>query len=294
MTIASAIQEAAQRLKTCGIESSPELDARLILSHVLDKDPFHLLLNIHEDIPPEKKEDFSRLIKIRETGMPCAYILGKKEFWSLEFTVNRFTLIPRPETELLVEEGIRITRENAWRKPKILDLGTGSGAIAISLAREIQEAMFVATDISLDALLVAKENAQKHNVISRFHFLQTDWVTTFKTLKENDAFHMVVANPPYIGEEERKTLDMTSLKYEPLTALFSGKDGLDAIRNLLLQVPKILRPSGWFLCEIGYMQGEKAVALAKETGNYKHIEILKGLCAHDRVLKAQKNMVFST
>ncbi len=290
MTVKEAIQHGLKILK---FSENPLLEAEILLGHVLSKERFWLHLNKDLELEQPAVQRFLDALERRADGEPVAYITGKKEFWSLPLKVTRATLIPRPETELLVETAAEIIRKEKIRFPLIADMGTGSGAIAVALATEIDDALIVAVDISFEALCVAKENARSSRVDSRILLVQADWFSAFKTCVSGTGgkkgkpatpcFDLIVSNPPYIAFREKKSLSREITEFEPPYALFSDDEGLSDIETLLSRVNAYLRPGGWFLCEIGSEQGQSVRLMAKEMKMFRHIEIRKDLSGNDRV-----------
>ena len=300
MTTARALFAATKQLSRANIEN-PQLEAEILLAHLLGKKRIWLYLHPEFLFEDSINKKYVALIARRAMHEPTAYILGQQEFWSLPFRVTRDTLIPRPETELIVEIALAIVRQERWHRPFILDLGTGCGILAITLAREIPEAALVATDRSSPALIVAHQNAKRHGVRSRVSLLQADWTKPFRSCETgifphekgmavaNRGFHMVVCNPPYVADKDKGLLAKEILKYEPEESLFSGKDGLEDIEKLIKAVPKLLRKESWFICEIGWNQGKQVMQMTRDTGMYKNAEIRKDLAGKDRVLSAKRN-----
>jgi release factor glutamine methyltransferase len=259
---------------------------------------FHLHPEFLLEDPVNKQ--YMALVKRRAMHEPTAYILEQREFWSLPFRVTRETLIPRPETELIVEIALALVKQERWHRPFILDLGTGCGILAITLACEITEAALVATDKSFHALIVAHQNAKRHGVKSRVSLVQADWISAFKSCENgifppekgiagaNQGFHLVVSNPPYVANKDKRLLAKEIFKYEPEGSLLSGKDGLEDIEKLIKAVPQVLRKEAWFICEIGWNQGKQAIQMTRDTGMYKCVEIRKDLSGKDRVLMAKR------
>lgn len=206
------------------------------------------------------------------------YILGAWEFYGREFLLTRDTLIPRPETEGLVERSIATLKAAGRERGRILDVGTGSGAIAVTLAAELPSLKAVATDVSAGALRVAHENARRHRVADRVAFVASDG---FCALKCAGAFDLVVSNPPYVAEIERETLPREVLGFEPEPALFSGADGLDMLRRLVSEGGRHLRPGGELWCEIGERQGKAVSRLP--SGTLRFLAVLKDLAGRDRI-----------
>ena len=300
MTIAQTLFAATKQLSHANIEN-PQIEAEILLAHLLGKERiwFHLHPEVLLEDPVNKQ--YMALVARRAMHEPTAYILEQREFWSLPFRVTRDTLIPRPETELIVEIALALVKQERWHRPFILDLGTGSGILAITLAYEIPEAALVATDRSFPALIVAQQNAERHGVKSRVSLVQADWINPFRScetgisLREkgiavaNQGFHLVVSNPPYVANKDKRLLAKEIFKYEPEGSLFSGKDGLEDIEKLIKAVPQVLRKEAWFICEIGWNQGKQAIQMTRDTGMYKCAEIRKDLSGKDRVLMAKRN-----
>jgi release factor glutamine methyltransferase len=214
----------------------------------------------------------------RIAGEPVQYILGAWDFYGREFLLTRDTLIPRPETEGLVERVIARWKSAGRRSGRILDVGTGSGAIAVTLAAELPGASVVATDISTGALKAARENARRLGVADRVSFAASDG---YCALKRAGAFVLVVSNPPYVAESERESLPRSVVCFEPERALFSGADGLDVLRRLVGEGDRHLLPGGELWCEIGERQGEAVSRLP--SGDLRFIAVLKDLAGRDRV-----------
>ena len=223
-----------------------------------------------------------------------AYILGRREFWSLDLQVNRTVLVPRPETEILVSEVLRrlpppSPSESAGRgrRTRVIDLGTGSGNIALSLASERADLFIVATDLSVGALRTAKENAARLGMAGRVEFAGVDWL---EGIRPDSSFDAVVSNPPYIreGGEEEDALDRRTLAFEPRAALIAGADGLDAFRVIVRGAEDLLRPGGWLLLEIGADQAPAVRGLLEARGVYGRIDVIADLAGRDRVVAARR------
>ncbi|MCX6740761.1 MAG: peptide chain release factor N(5)-glutamine methyltransferase [Candidatus Parcubacteria bacterium] len=276
MTIAQTISKYSKLLKS----SSPLLDTELLLAFTLNKPKEYLYTYPEKKLTTSQLLKFKKLYRRRLKGEPIAYILGHKEFFGLDFKVNKDILIPRPETEQLVEETLRFTKSN--KILSVVEVGVGSGAVIISLAKKLPRAEFIATDISTKALSVAKYNAKKHKV--KIHFLLGNLlkplteITDFQFLISN---FILVANLPYL---ETKQLNNPQLNYEPKTALIGGPDGLKYYREFFHQIQKYkLQPQAIFL-EIGYNQGAKITKLAKLALPRYKITAKKDLCGFDRII----------
>ncbi|MDL1970485.1 MAG: peptide chain release factor N(5)-glutamine methyltransferase [Candidatus Desulfofervidaceae bacterium] len=261
---------------------APRLTAELLLARVLKTNRLHLYLNYDQPLTPPELAAFKGLIKRRLAHEPLAYILGEHPFWSLSFKVTPATLIPRPETELVVETGLNIIRDKNISAPYILDWGTGSGIIAICLAKEIPLAKIFATDISLNALKVAWENIRRHQV--EVHLLQSPDLTIFKP----GSFDLILSNPPYIKTAVISTLAPEVKDYEPRSALDGGEDGLKYIRYLLKHTPTYLKTEGWLVMEIGYDQKEAVEEIVSSLSCWLPPAFFKDHAGHNRVVAVKK------
>jgi release factor glutamine methyltransferase len=299
MTIAQALTAATKQLSQAHIER-PQLEAEILLAHLLGKKRIWFHLHPEFFLEDYVNEQYMALVARRTMHEPTAYILGQREFWSLPFGVTRDTLIPRPETELIVEIALALVKQEKWHRPFILDLGTGCGILAITLAHEIPEATLVATDRSFPALIVAHQNAKRHGVESRVNLVQADWINPFRSCETgtfppekgvagtSHGFHLVVSNPPYVANKDKRLLAKEIFNYEPKGSLFSGKDGLEDVEKLINAVPQVLHKEAWFICEIGWDHGKQAIQMTRDTGMYKCIEIKKDPSGKDRVLMAKR------
>jgi len=243
-----------QQLKTTAIDS---LDAELLLSSVLNKDRSYFRTWPEKQLSPEQVEQYQALLAQRAQGVPIAYILGEQEFWSIPLKVNNSVLIPRGDTERLVELSLVACKN--LKQPKILELGTGSGAIAIALSQELikQEAKITAIDFSIDALAIAESNAQQWQKVP-IKFIQSNWYQAL----DDQRYDVIVTNPPYIEANNPHLLD--DIRYEPQQALVSGKDGLDDIRIIIAQSALHLNEQGVLLIEHGFDQALAVQALFKK------------------------------
>ena len=256
------------------LSDSPRLDAELLLCHVLARPRSYLYTWPEHELGPEQQQQLAALLARRLQGEPIAHILAQREFWSLPLKVTPATLIPRPETELLVEAALaRIPADAQWA---IADLGTGSGAIALALASERPLCRITAVDQSQEALAVAIENAQRLG-LENLQFVHSDW---FEAL-QGQQFALIVSNPPYIRANDPH-LSQGDVRFEPPQALASGADGLDAIRHLIAHAPQHLQPPACLLLEHGYDQGAQVVALLKAAG-FAECEDLIDLQGHGRI-----------
>jgi release factor glutamine methyltransferase len=254
-TIGEWQRRAARRLEAAGIEPAETLlEAEVLLRHVLGLNRAQLLARRADRLPAQAAAQLTPLLDRRLAREPLAYITGRREFFGLEFTVDRRVLIPRPETEGLVERVIGL----AHGAPAIVDVGTGSGCIAVGLAVHLPSARLTAVDVSAEALALARLNAARHGVAERISFVQGDLLSAL-----GDRFDIIVSNPPYILSAEIATLQPEITRYEPHTALDGGGDGLDVIRCLLRQARVRLKPGGALVLEIGAGQGQAVAALAR-------------------------------
>jgi release factor glutamine methyltransferase len=248
MNALDIINFGAKELKQKRIASS-RLDSELLLSKILNKKREEILINLNQEICQKYFSEYKKLIIRRSLNEPVAYILEEKEFWSKNFFVNTDTLIPRPETELMIEQLIKIYK---GKKISILDVGTGSGCISISLLSELKNSKAIGIDISKKALKIAKKNLEKHGLQDKIKFLNKSLDSKFY-----QKFDLVVSNPPYIKSHEIKNLSQDIKKYEPLIALDGGNDGLDLIKKVIYKTKYILKDNGMLALEIGNEQFEK-------------------------------------
>jgi release factor glutamine methyltransferase len=243
------IAEARQALVGAGLEAADAaLDAEVLARDVLGWDRATLLARGRETLPPGFEERFSKLLDRRMAREPVALILGRREFWGLDFEVTPEVLIPRPETELIVEEALDDVR-GGHPCSLIVDVGTGSGCLAVALACELRNARVLATDVSAAAIAVARRNAVKHGVAPRVSFVQTSFLTGLRATAD-----LIVANPPYVPEPSRGTLQPEVGRYEPARALFSGADGMSAIRAIFADASRVLADAGLLVVEFGFGQ----------------------------------------
>ncbi len=271
-TIDQIIRQATQQLATA--TPSPRLDAEVLLMHVTGLARTALITRAQELVSPENEERLGVLLARRALGEPVAYLTGKREFWSMELTVTPDVLIPRPETELLVEQALaRIPEDSEWA---IADLGTGTGAIALAIAKERPRCHVVATDISAAALAVAHGNAQRLD-IDNVEFRHGGWSSPLA----GSTFDVIVSNPPYVREHDPH-LAQGDVRFEPHAALVAGIDGLDAIRSIATDAASHLRPGGWLLFEHGFDQAP-AVCTLLETLGFDRVTSFRDAAGHERV-----------
>jgi release factor glutamine methyltransferase len=283
------LQEAIQNLRGAGVPTA-RLDAEILLARAAGRKREDLIAHPEVRLSPEVRYRYQVFVERRERGEPVSYILGRKEFWSLELKVDPAVLIPRPETEILVSETLRRlpTETPGDRKDQmrlVLDLGTGSGNVALALAKERADLWVVATDISQAALHVAQENVESVGLPNRVALVSANWLEAFGTGR---FFEAVVSNPPYIRERDWDTLDVQTLSYEPRTALTAGEDGLDAYRVIVRNAPGVLWPGGWLMLEIGMDQAEEVRGLMEDSNAYEDVEVIQDLAGRDRVVAARR------
>lgn len=276
LSIGAALQAGIQKLDSKS--ASARLDAEILLAHVLGRDRSFLRAWPETRLDPLAIDRYRELIESRQLGVPIAYLIGHREFWSGIFRVSPAVLIPRPETELLVEmalEGIPSGRPAA-----ILELGTGSGVIAVSLAMERPAASILATDISPEALRIARENAGRHRV-QNIQFLESDWFESIPTTR----FDLVISNPPYVAEDDPH-LSRGDLVFEPKIALKSGRFGMDALELIAANAGKRLNPGGRLLVEHGCQQATRLTRILERFG-YRHITTRTDLQGHPRATRSR-------
>ncbi len=266
-------------------QDSDRLDTQVLLEHVLEIDRAILYAHPEREVTPEQEQQFLALIKRRMQGEPIAYLIGHEEFYGLDFLVDKRVLIPRPETEMLVETALRLVRErlDARQTPLVADIGTGSGAIPITLAvQEPRLPYLYAVDISTDALAVAMQNCQHHHVEQRVHLLHGDLLTPLP-----ETVDMLIANLPYVGTDEVSVMTRDVLNYEPHQALFSGPNGLDLVQRFFEQVRALekLKVHGVMLLEIGYRQRELLTKLLANIFPDATVTFQKDYAGWDRMLQ---------
>ncbi len=250
MTIHDLVQGARARFVNAGISASlATLDAEVLARQVLGWDRARFLIDRNEKASSVFLLQYEPLVARRERREPVSYILGSREFWGLPFEVGPDVLIPRPETEFIVEETLELTGRDSH--PVIVDVGTGSGCIAVSLAREIPGARIIATDVSKYALAVARRNAIRHEVADRITFVETSFLDGIE-----DTVDVIVSNPPYVPAVAQPALTPEVRDYEPAVAVFGGADGLDGLRSVVQGAAKRLRPGGWLVMEFGCGQDD--------------------------------------
>ncbi|GMR08373.1 MAG: peptide chain release factor N(5)-glutamine methyltransferase [Gammaproteobacteria bacterium] len=276
MDIRTALKQAAARL--ADVSDSPSLDADILMCFVLARPRGYLVAWGDQPLSSEQDEQFESYIERRGAGEPVAHITGQREFWSLNIEVNRHTLIPRPDTELLVETALELIPKK--QTMMIVDLGTGSGAVGLAIAWERHQSHVTAVDNSFRALEMAKKNARSLHIMN-IDYHEGDWCEPLG----DERFQIIVSNPPYVPENDPH-LQTTEIQYEPRRALAAGEDGLDAIRAILQQAPGHLYSGGWLLLEHGYDQGD-AVNIMMTGAGFQQVSTRTDLAGHPRVCLGQ-------
>ncbi len=277
--ISNALKYACLQLENTS--DSPSLDAELLLAHCLDKNRTYLHIWPDAPISAAQYAHFTRLIEKRLEDYPVAYLVGTKAFWTLDLMVTPDVLIPRPETELLVETALN--KISAIKSPSILDLGTGSGAIALAIASERPDANITAVDYSQAALTVAEKNACENALSSQLTFIQSDW---FENIPKDKPFDLIVSNPPYIDPKDPHLLG--SIRHEPLQALVASNHGMDDIRLIIEKSADFLKNQSWILIEHGYDQAQATRDFFAQCG-FSKTETLLDLNQHARLTMAKNN-----
>jgi release factor glutamine methyltransferase len=294
MQLRESLTSAIARLTAQDVPS-PRMNAELLIMFTLGCDRVHLYAHPERELTPEETNRYDEAIARRATGVPAQYITGHQEFWGLDLIVSPAVLIPRPETEHVVETVLELilgsdskqSQQQRARAPalhvRIVDVGTGSGAIALALAKEFPNADIHATDISADALEVARANAARHELSSRINFRQTDLLAGLP----QGEFDFVVSNPPYVGESEEDKVQLEVRKFEPRTAVFAGATGLEVIERLIPQAREALSPGGWLVFEISGTIADRVQSLLSNWSDVKITNDLQGIA---RVARARKRI----
>jgi len=277
VAIGVAWRQVRDRFRASGIDT-PELDARLLAQKAFGLDAMALVRREREIVPDDQLKALDQFAQRRLVGEPVSRIAGEKEFWGLSFALNDSTLVPRPETERLVEEAIAFLETR--RSATVLDLGTGSGAIIVSILDAVPKAKGFATDIAEDALAAAKQNAERHGVAGRLQLRQGAW---WQAVPHTELFDLIVSNPPYIATPAISELPAEVRVFDPKAALDGGWDGLEAYRAIAAQAARRLNPGGLVLLEIGYNQGETVSRMFSRAG-FGRVEVQKDLGGLDRVV----------
>ncbi len=287
VTIAEAISSAATRLERAGI-TNPRLDAELLLCHAAGRDRSWLIMHFQDELGSGVRSGYEVLLGRRGSREPLQYIIGRQEFRGLDFKVTPDVLIPRPETELVVEAALGIIKTRGLRAPVIVDLCTGSGCIAVSLAKETDNARVFATDTSSGALSIARENARNHAVSDRIRLLEGDLFGPLEELDILAKIDIITANPPYVRALELQGLQPEVRDFEPMNALVAGPEGTEIHKRIIEASPEFLRRGGALIMEMGLGQAESLVSMVNDTRRYGEPEILKDLAGIERVIAARK------
>ena len=274
MKLKDVLADTAIKLSGSGIEGAAR-DARILTANALGTPISELSVKINEQVPEKIIADLEKLILRRINKEPISKILGKRDFWGRSFSINKKVLDPRADTETLIDFVIE--------KPvkSVLELGTGSGAIAVTLACEWKHVHLTAVDISEDAISMAKINAEKFNVQNKIHFLKSDW---FETVR--GSFDLIISNPPYIGLVEQDEIAAEVIKYDPQIALFAGRDGLEAYKRIIPNLAKFLNPDGLVVLETGASQSNQVKNMMNAVG-FIDAKIVKDLSGKDRLVAAK-------
>jgi release factor glutamine methyltransferase len=277
-TLATLRKKIEARLGKKGIEEAP-LDARLLISHIIPVTEIDFAINADQTVSNEQQNLIDILVQKREKRIPMSQIFGEKEFWSLSFKVTRDTLTPRPDSETLIEVALN-EFEDKNATLSILDLGTGSGCLLLTLLSELKNATGLGMDVSASAIKVANENATNLSLNNRATFLKSDW---FEKLSKTKKFDLIIANPPYIGLNEKPELTPEVCEHEPYSALFAGEEGLDDYRIIAADISSYMSEKSIIILEIGYRQSSAVKDIFEQKG-FKNIDVFQDLGGRDRCL----------
>lgn len=287
-TVRSALRDGMAQLAAANTPSHA-LAVELLLMHATGRDRAWIYAHPETELNEQQAKVFFELIACRVSGVPTQYLTGEQEFWGMEFEVTPAVLIPRPETEHVIEVALQrldersgAKRDESWR---IADVGTGSGCIAVALAKEMPNAKILATDISAEALKIAMRNAEKHDIARRVRFVQCDLLESAEC--ESQAFDLVVSNPPYVARAKENELAREVREHEPHTAIFGGATGTEIYGRLIAQASERLRPRGLLVMEIGYGASEGVRAML-DVDSWTDIRVTKDLAGIARVVSAER------
>ena len=291
-SLRAALREAIEQLTAAQVPSA-SLAAELLLLHVLDRDRTFLYAHPQAELSLDQERAYRHLLGRRAEGTPTQYLTGRQEFWGMTFQVEPGVFIPRPETEHVVEAALAIVRERLMKPAaRIVDIGTGTGCIALALASELPQAEVFATDISEEALVLARANADSLGLSDRVQFLKSDLLEAFlgnpgaRSTMHDARFDLIVSNPPYVSPDEASSLPREVLEHEPAAALFSPEEGLAVTRRLIEQASRLLGPSGYLVLELGYQMSGRVKSLLGE--GWTNVEITPDLRGIPRVLAARR------
>jgi release factor glutamine methyltransferase len=278
VTLKQSLNSAIERLTAAHVPS-PRLNAEVLLMFTLKCDRAYLFAHSDRELTADEQSRYDEALSQRATGIPAQYITGHQEFWGLDFVVSPAVLIPRPETEHVIETVLPLMQP--LEHPRIIDIGTGSGCIAIILAKELPQSEVHAIDISPAALEVARANAARHQLENRIQFRQGDLLEAFA----RDTFDLVVSNPPYVGDSEEDQVQLEVRKFEPRNAVFAGHTGLEVISRLIPQARRTLKPDGCLVMEISGIIAGGVAELLREWKDVRFVNDLQGI---SRVVSARK------
>lgn len=281
-TILKVLTWTADHFRNRNVES-PRASAEILLAHALGLRRIDLYLRYDQPLEPEELDRFRPLIRRRTAGEPVAYVVGEREFWSMPVGVDPSVLIPRPETEILVEAALAEIPPSAEGVRRVLEAGTGSGAPILAVAAERPGHAYFASDRSREALRTARANAVRNGLDGRIRFFQADWLAPLRP--GAGAFHLILSNPPYIPSGEIDGLQVEVARYEPRSALDGGPDGLRAVRRLIRECPAVLAPGGTLLMEIGHDQRAAVERLAEASGEWSDVRFRADFAGRDRVVR---------
>ena len=270
----------ANKILGSSSSKSPKLDSEILLSEAINKNRQYLILNSNEELIKENIKSFENLLKRRKRGEPIAYLVKKKEFWKQNFYINKNVLIPRPDTELLVEETLKLFNVNS--KLNILDIGTGSGCILLSILKERRNFFGTGIDISKKAINVARFNAKMHQLSNRVKFYNSD-VDKFLIGK----YDLIISNPPYIKQQDLKCLEVDVRNFEPKLALDGGKDGFSQIIKVISKTSMLLKKNGKFILEMGFNQKNRILNILRQN-NFLINKVIKDYGKNDRCVISTK------
>lgn len=282
-SIGETLAWATALLRSVGVETA-RLDAECLLASLLGCDRLHLYAAIAERLPLPAFDDYRTLVVRRQAREPIAYLTGTKEFWSLAFQVSPAVLIPRPETEIVVETALR--RLDEFRSPVVADIGSGSGAIAVAIARTRPDARIFATEVCDRALDITRKNATVHGVLREIVFLQGDLLEPLFARGLTRQCDMIVSNPPYVATGDLAALP-PEVRYEPARALDGGADGLTVHRRIIEGAAALLRPGGWLVLEMAPGQGRALTSLCRDQGGFTDVAVRHDLSGRPRVVSAR-------
>ena len=286
-TVSSVLKWGFEKLEK-GKVDTPRLDAEVLLAYCINTDRTNLYAINDNELDEISRQRYTKCIQRRVRREPVAYITGEKEFYSLAFKVTPDVIIPRPETETLVEESFKACMLRAEKRSplNILELGTGSGIIAVILAKRLETSHIIATDISLKIVELARDNAIVHKVKEKINYLVSRSLEALKV--KGNFFDLIVSNPPYLSDLDWEKVQPEIKKYEPSGALLSGEDGLDFYRKITFGAEGMLAHGGWLMFEVGMGQKDAVSGMIKKTGKFKSLEVVNDLSGIPRVVKAQK------